>query len=1177
MGAPATLVVFTEAIAFEFSGMAGVGEIIGTLAANGVMLAVEALGDVDLPLANTLTGVPGEPIEIAAGVWALLLDGVEVTFSTRAVVADGLVRVGMAAGDHLRLTGIEQDGTVVSWQANTLQVWLADVSVYLDGKRLPVGEYRVEAGDCLWINREFRVTVGGGFIRVAGSGYVSELNRATQAPERPVEYPVFKRPPRQVYREPVEKVNIAAPPMPPDTGWSGLGKLLVAPLLTASATAALGVFMGQGIMMLMGAAMTVISIISSAFGFVTQRRERKLVGAQEQADYDAYLRDKRRELGDLKRAQVKAGAYHYLNPAKIAEEMAGFSSRVFERANTDGDFLTVSIGTAPAPVSYTVQPLQESKEENKSGRRGKTKTSVEGGVPALVDQVKDVLAEHQVVEEMPVVVDLKAAHLGLVGDAAHVHRLISGLLLDLCFFQSYHDIEVIVLTNEEGRAGLKWAKWLPHCRVKSINVTGLISGENHRDQALGNLAQVLKQRSLTSAESKQDSRYLPHYVFVVDNPSLVVNHSIMEFLQVSDTTLGFSLIWASSMQANLPENIKTVVTLDGPERGTLLMNEGQLDNRLLALPSVTGVDVELAARRLAPIKHMQGVSTQIPEAVTFFSLYGVKRPEEIPILDLWHQAAPHKTLAVPLGLRGKDDVVMLNLHEGAHGPHGLVAGTTGSGKSEIVQSYILSLAAHFHPYEVGFLLIDYKGGGMANLFENLPHLMGTITNLDGAGSMRALASIKSELARRQRVFGDAGVNNINAYTKKIHAGETGLEPLPHLFIISDEFAELKKEQPEFMAELVSTARIGRSLGVHLILATQKPSGVVDDQIWSNSKFKLALKVANESDSNEVLKTPDAARITQPGRAYLQVGNNEIYELFQSAWSGAPYVADAVERGFDARVYTINELGQGVLVNDDISAADASTDVTHTQLDVMVGHIQAVYGSLGNRDVPKPWLPPLGEQLVTPAIPSSQDTHPTGTENQELVDVGDVGLIDELNLVVPLGLVDIPEQQAQVEFEHDFAAAGNLAVYGASGTGKSVTLSTLALSLAARNSPGLCQFHILDYGNSGLAALRNLPHTANYLAIDDGERLGKLIQALAGELKTRKGLFAEHGATNFTMYNQAAQAAGRDRLPAIIVFIDNYDVVPEASEALEEFLTKLTRDGVGVGVFVVASATRPGAI
>ena len=241
-------------------------------------------------------------------------------------------------------------------------------------------------------------------------------------------------------------------------------------------------------------------------------------------------------------------------------------------------------------------------------------------------------------------------------------------------------------------------------------------------------------------------------------------------------------------------------------------------------------------------------------------------------------------MAVPMGVDAKNDIVYLDLHEKAHGPHGLVAGTTGSGKSEFLQTYILSLATLFHPYEVSFVIIDFKGGGMVNQFKDLPHLAGSITDIDGREIDRSLMSIHAELNKRKELFAQAGVNQIDAYIKKYRAKEVRV-PLPHLILIVDEFAELKADQPEFMKELISTARIGRSLGIHLILATQKPSGVVDAQIWSNSRFRVCLKVATPEDSKEMLKTPLAAEIREPGRAYLQVGNDEIFELFQSAYSG----------------------------------------------------------------------------------------------------------------------------------------------------------------------------------------------------------------------------------------------------------------------------------------------------
>ena len=364
-----------------------------------------------------------------------------------------------------------------------------------------------------------------------------------------------------------------------------------------------------------------------------------------------------------------------------------------------------------------------------------------------------------------------------------------------------------------------------------------------------------------------------------------------------------------------------------------------------------------------------------------------------------------------MGLRGQDDIVQLNLHEKAHGPHGLVAGTTGSGKSEIIQSYILSLAVNFHPHDVAFLLIDYKGGGMANLFRDLPHLLGTITNLDGAQSMRALTSIKAELKRRQRLFSEYDVNHINQYQKKYKLGEVP-EPMPHLFLISDEFAELKQNQPDFMAELVSTARIGRSLGIHLILATQKPSGVVNDQIWSNSRFKLALKVADRADSQEMLRTPDAADITQSGRAYLQVGNNEVYELFQSAWSGAEYQPEKDKQGIeDHTIYAINDLGQYEILNDDLSGLEETEDIRQvpTELDAIVGYIHDLVVEEGIPALPQPWLPPLSEVMFAQ-------------------DYDEISFKEYWNhpsqLVASVGLLDIPSQQRQVVGTYDILRDGN---------------------------------------------------------------------------------------------------------------------------------------------------------
>lgn len=378
------------------------------------------------------------------------------------------------------------------------------------------------------------------------------------------------------------------------------------------------------------------------------------------------------------------------------------------------------------------------------------------------------------------------------------------------------------------------------------------------------------------------------------------------------------------------------------------------------------------------------------------------------------------------------------------------------------------------------------------------------------------------------------------------------EPIPHLFLISDEFAELKKEQPEFMKELVSTARIGRSLGIHLILATQKPSGVVDDQIWTNSKFKLCLKVQNEADSREMLKTPDAASIVQPGRAYLQVGNNEIYELFQSAFSGASYHEEQEREEGDQRVYLVNRIGQGQLINQDLGGSLESNRIHKTQLDVVVGYVKNEFLKTKLPKVKSPWLPPLQPVMVSPLFERITDS----------------AIHKELNLNIPVGIEDIPEEQKQIEYQIQFLKQGHVIFFASSGYGKTVFLETLLLGLCALNSVKNLHAYLLDFGNNALLPLKALPHVADYITYDNLEKQQKLMALLFKEMKQRKQLMADAMAQNFEIYNQMAEQP----LPAIVLFIDNYDVVKEL-EMDENFFVQLARDGVNLGIYLAITASR----
>ena len=447
---------------------------------------------------------------------------------------------------------------------------------------------------------------------------------------------------------------------------------------------------------------------------------------------------------------------------------------------------------------------------------------------------------------------------------------------------------------------------------------------------------------------------------------------------------------------------------------------------------------------------------------------------------------------------------------------------------------------------------------MANLFKNLPHLLGTITNLDGAQSMRALASINAEIHRRERLFGEFEVNHINQYQKKFKNGEA-TEPLPHLFLISDEFAELKVNQPDFIKELVSIARVGRSLGVHLILATQKPSGVVDDQIWSNSRFKIALKVADRSDSNEMLHTPDAAEITQTGRAYLQVGNNEVYELFQSAWSGADYQPDKDDMGIeDHTIYLINELGQYEILNEDLSGLEDVDEIKEvpTELDAIVHHIQLLCEEQEIPPVPQPWLPPLKERITLDELEEVQPT---------------VAWTQEKPLSVLLGMADIPQAQKQEAVSINLSKDGHILLYGSPGTGKTTFLQTAAMDLAREYSPKDLTMYLMDFGTNGLAPLSKLPQVADTMLLDQTEKISKFVRIMERELNRRKKLLADYGVGTLDLYRQAS---GQEE-PAIVILLDSYEAFKEEAYEAELFklLVRISREGLSIGVHLLMTAGR----
>lgn len=959
--------------------------------------------------------------------------------------------------------------------------------------------------------------------------------------DRPEQFPIYKRSPRVIYEIPEKKIKIKSPESEKSISKTQMLQMILMPLGMLVVTIGMGVLLKRGLYILMGVATTSMTMIFSVIRFIEQKKDCKRKNEKRVEVYDDYLLSIRKQVYSLQKKEAFAHSYNYPMVSELSKLIDAYSPRIYERTLKDDDYLSVTVG----------------REENKSSiELDYSYNEVSTTEDPLSIEAKELSEEFENASLIPVNVKIMDEHIGLVGRKDIIHEQIKVLVTQLVFFHSYHEICIVPIYNQECSSHYDWMRYLPHCRIEDLNLSTMLSNIDISSMVLSSIHEILQSRSNAKKESKETQVFSPYFIFIIDENKYIEDHTIMEYLQ-GEEKLGFSMIYISEKEANLPENISTIIGYDRKddnEYGQILMLDRKYVGKDFELDHTQDIDCEWLARNLSSLVHEVGKTMSLPNSVSFFDMYSVKSLGDFEVLKRWQKNKTYKTMAVPVGIRITGEQMMLNLHEKAHGPHGLVAGTTGSGKSEILQTYILSLAINYHPYEVGFLLIDYKGGGMAHLFENLPHLLGTITNLDSTAAMRALVSIKSELARRQRIFMANDVNHINGYNKLFEAGKVK-EPLPHLLLISDEFAELKKEQPDFMSELVSTARLGRSLGIHLILATQKPGGVVTDQIWTNSKFKLALKVQDEGDSREVIKTPDAAHITQPGRAYLQVGNNEIYELFQSAFSGAEYNATEEGEYIDDRVYEINALGQPELINQDLSDKNDNR-IVKTELDAIVEYLGELYQKVEHVEVKKPWLPPLENMIITPYLTVDSN-------------INDTSIID---VSVPLGIVDIPEKQIQSEYRHNFIEDGNLGIYGASGYGKTTIITLMALSIAAKNSAELVNYYILDLGNSGLISLKKLPHTADYISFDDVEKLKKFMAVLQDEIGSRKKKFAKVNAMNFEMYNKMSA----DKLPAIIWFIDNYDVAREMLEDIEVFVTKVTRDCAGLGIFVCLTASRPGA-
>ena len=938
----------------------------------------------------------------------------------------------------------------------TLEVMNSEYGVYHNGKKTEQKEWIKDGdffsvadyyfflkGNALWAEIRSDLTVNG-----LGFGDYPERNG----------YPRFSRNTRLKTVICEDKIEILDPPSKPQKPKSNLFMKLFP---------SFGMLIAAGAMAFMGGTMIIFSLISCTIAIITAvvgvmegKKEFREKTANRIEVYQKYIASKRQEIEECRNREWTERNEIYIPAEQEIQQVETFSPDLFDRTPQDEDFLCVRLGSGPIESARQVNYKKQEKLE------------IEDDLSLLPEQTASFYKELQ---NAPVICDLKNVNaVGITGEEADRFELLKLIVTDVALRHFAADVKLFFVAEKEHAGRMHLFRFLPGAYCVQTDTRGIVTDDESKTLIFEYLYKELTMRA-------QEKRSYPHLLIFFYDEYGYKKHPISQFTE-KGKDLGVTFLFFGQTRADIPVGCDYVVQLSGGYRGVLINAAEKSKTVPFVSSQISDTLAVRIVRTLAPVCTDEvSLEGELIKNISMFKMLNILSVEDLDLKARWSASKVTKSMAAPVGV-SKTGIVMLDLHDKAHGPHGLVAGTTGSGKSEILQTYILSMATLYHPYEAAFVIIDFKGGGMVNQFAQLPHLLGAITNIDGNAINRSLKSIKAELQKRQKYFAQADVNHIDKYIRKYKAGEVS-EPLPHLIIIVDEFAELKAEQPEFMKELISAARIGRSLGVHLILATQKPAGQVNEQIWSNSRFKLCLKVQSKEDSNEVLKSPLAAEIKEPGRAYLQVGNNEIFELFQSAYSGVPEREDE-GTGKAFTIYEVPDGGKKVPVY--VKKKNKGQEGMNNQLEAIVSYVSEYFRSIQIPQLPDICLPPLRECIEFPPVSKE------AVQEQK----------KEVGFYAWIGVYDDPDHQNQDQYAVNLSAA-NMIIIGSAQTGKTTILQNVIRSLSEQYTPDEVAIYIIDFASMVLKNFETLNHVGGVVSSSEDEKLKNLFKMLWEEMETRR--------------------------------------------------------------------------
>ncbi len=811
-------------------------------------------------------------------------------------------------------------------------------------------------------------------------------------------------------------------------------------------------------------------------------------------------------------AEVTQSRSEYPDPTQVLDICSRHTSRLWNRRSTDDSWLRLRVGTGTVDSHITLEDPGKLEFERVSKRK---------------------------LGRFPVTVSLPdSGCVGCTGDVKVLYPVVEWMVSQMSALHSTHDLAMYLLSprSKEHRSvieGIDWtfAQWLPQFTpqfgqnaVRTIAVAA-------EDLALriSELVVMLDERKNEKRNQSIKRWTGPAIVVIMENSHVLRSMPGVIRLLQEGPSVGMYMLCIDVDERMLPEECQAVITAM-PDK--LRIESNIADDVFDIMPDLVSRNwLEAVAGALAPIE--DGSPSEGQSAI----------PNQSRLLDLLELTPTPEQIEARWAMYPRSTFCMIGesvdgpfgLDISKDGPHGLVGGTTGSGKSELLQSLVASLAVANAPESLNFVLVDYKGGAAFKDCVHLPHTVGMVTDLDNHLVSRALVSLGAELNYREHLLAQAGAKDLEDYIDMREA-KPQIPEIPRLLIVIDEFASLARELPDFVTGLVNIAQRGRSLGIHLLLATQRPGGVVSPEIRANTNLRIALRMTDASESQDVIDAKDAALIAKstPGRAVVRLGSSSLVP-FQSARVGGRYVDPSrKQHAGQAEAPFIRALGFAQLggsVPQRPKSKNDKGDVNITDLKVLVEAINEVARRNHIPEQRQPWLPALPEQLGLDGLKSRATSSLEGMG---------ASFGQPRSLKIPFALGDYPQMQQQLPVSLDFGALGNMYIVGTSRSGKSTALKTIAYAGAATYSPRLLHMYCIDGGNGAIAPLAALPNVGAVALRSETQKIERLIDKIAAEIKRRAGLLSERGYSGIDEYNASEMSQGSDGLPHILVLLDSWD-------------------------------------